>query len=63
MYLIPTFEERVNELFLRGLIPGTIHLSLGQEATEAGTCIALEPDDLATLTAFMETLPEDEGGG
>ena len=50
MCLIRTFEERVNELFLRGLIPGTIHLCLGQEATEAGTCIALAPGDLATLT-------------
>jgi TPP-dependent pyruvate/acetoin dehydrogenase alpha subunit len=37
-------------LFLRGLIPGTIHLSLGQEATVAGACLALSPDDLITLT-------------
>jgi acetoin:2,6-dichlorophenolindophenol oxidoreductase subunit alpha len=50
MFLIREFENRANELFLRGLMPGTIHLSHGQEATPVGTCLALRDDDLITLT-------------
>lgn len=50
MYLIRHFEQRVNELFLQGIMPGTIHLSLGQEATTVGTCLALRNDDVITLT-------------
>jgi pyruvate dehydrogenase E1 component alpha subunit len=50
MFLIRTFELRVNELFLRGLIPGTIHLSHGQEASTVGACSALRPDDMITMT-------------
>ena len=50
MYLIREFENRANELFLRGLMPGTIHLSHGQEATPVGTCLALQENDLVTLT-------------
>ena len=50
MYLIRSFELRVNDLFLRGLMPGTIHLSHGQEATTVGTCLALRQEDVITLT-------------
>jgi acetoin:2,6-dichlorophenolindophenol oxidoreductase subunit alpha len=50
MVLIRRFEEKVNELFLKGVMPGTIHLSLGQEATTVGACMALRPDDVITLT-------------
>jgi TPP-dependent pyruvate/acetoin dehydrogenase alpha subunit len=50
MYLIRHFEQKVNELFLKGIMPGTIHLSLGQEATTVGACLALQPDDVITLT-------------
>jgi TPP-dependent pyruvate/acetoin dehydrogenase alpha subunit len=50
MFLIRNFELTVNDLFLRGLMPGTIHLSHGQEATAVGTCLALRPDDVITLT-------------
>jgi len=50
MALIRAVELRINELFLRGLVPGTIHLSHGQEATTVGTCLALEPSDTITLT-------------
>ena len=50
MFLIRHFEQKVNELFLQGIMPGTIHLSLGQEAVTVGACLALEPDDLITLT-------------
>src|SRR5215212_8282588 len=50
MVLIRQFETKVNELFLKGIMPGTIHLSLGQEATTVGSCLALQPDDVITLT-------------
>lgn len=50
MFLIRNFEQRVNELFLKGVMPGTIHLSLGQEATTVGACLALEQRDVITLT-------------
>jgi len=50
MYLIRHFEQRVNELFLQGIMPGTIHLSLGQEATTVGACLALNTEDVITLT-------------
>lgn len=50
MVLIRQFEHKVNELFLQGIMPGTIHLSLGQEATTVGACLALQPDDVITLT-------------
>ncbi len=50
MFLIRHFEQKVNELFLKGIMPGTIHLSLGQEATTVGACLALRPDDVITLT-------------
>ena len=50
MFLIRIFEQKVNELFLQGIMPGTIHLSLGQEATTVGACTALKADDVITLT-------------
>lgn len=50
MLRIREFELRVNALFLAGHIPGTIHLSLGQEACAAGACGPLHPTDWATLT-------------
>jgi TPP-dependent pyruvate/acetoin dehydrogenase alpha subunit len=50
MFLIRHFELTVNDLFLRGLMPGTIHLSHGQEATAVGACLALQKEDVITLT-------------
>jgi TPP-dependent pyruvate/acetoin dehydrogenase alpha subunit len=50
MVLIRQFELTVNDLFLRGLMPGTIHLSHGQEAAAVGACLALHEDDVITLT-------------
>lgn len=50
MFLIRRFETVVNDLFLRGEVPGTIHLCRGQEATLAGTMVALESKDRITLT-------------
>lgn len=45
MLRIRRFEERAKELFLEGVIKGTAHSSVGQEAIAAGACAALDPDD------------------
>lgn len=50
MVLIRSFELAVNQLFLKGLMPGTIHLSHGQEAVPVGVCQAIERTDFITLT-------------
>jgi TPP-dependent pyruvate/acetoin dehydrogenase alpha subunit len=44
MFLIRRFEEMVNELYLQGKIPSTLHLYIGQEAVAAGVCGALRAD-------------------
>lgn len=45
MLRIRHFETRAKELFLKGVIKGTAHSSVGQEAIAAGACRALQPDD------------------
>lgn len=50
MYLIRRFEEGAEDCYTRGLIHGTMHLSIGQEASAVGSCMALEPDDQITST-------------
>ncbi len=45
MCLIRAFETRLDELFLQGVILGTTHLCIGQEACAVGACWALEPED------------------
>jgi len=50
MWTIRRFEEAVDELFARGLMHGTMHLSIGQEAVATGACLALRNDDLITST-------------
>jgi len=50
MWAARRFEEAVDELFARGLMHGTMHLSIGQEASATGTCLALRPDDMITST-------------
>ena len=50
MLLIRSFELAVNQLFLKGLMPGTIHLSHGQEAVPVGVCSAIGAADFITLT-------------
>jgi pyruvate dehydrogenase E1 component alpha subunit len=44
------FEKRAQDLFLEGLIKGTSHLALGQEAVAAGFAAALRPEDLVFCT-------------
>ncbi|MDI9569061.1 MAG: thiamine pyrophosphate-dependent dehydrogenase E1 component subunit alpha [bacterium] len=50
MYTIRVFEERVNELFLAGKIPGFVHLYIGEEAIATGVCAVLSKDDYITST-------------
>ena len=50
MMLIRLFEEALEEMFSRGLLHGTMHLSIGQEASAAGACLALDKEDLNTST-------------
>jgi pyruvate dehydrogenase E1 component alpha subunit len=48
MRRIRTFEERVNELFVRGQSAGSmLHMSIGEESV-AGVCQAMEPGDSFT---------------
>ncbi len=50
MVKIREFEERVNELYTRALMPGLAHLYIGQEAVAVGVCEALHRDDYITST-------------
>src|SRR5262245_46600083 len=50
MVTIRLFEEQVNELYTRALMPGLAHLYSGEEAVAVGICEALRPDDYITST-------------
>src|SRR5262249_27289610 len=50
MLTIRFFEEKAIDLFSQGLIPGSTHPCIGQEAIAVGACAALRPDDLALAT-------------
>jgi 2-oxoisovalerate dehydrogenase E1 component len=50
MLRIRGFEERVAQLYRDGLVPGFVHLSIGQEGAAVGACWALRPDDVITST-------------
>ena len=50
MLTIRLFEEALEDLYGRGLLHGTMHLSIGQEASATGTCGALDDGDLITST-------------
>ena len=50
MWSIRVFEEAVEELFSRGLLHGTMHLTIGQEAVAEGVCDALDEGDFITST-------------
>jgi pyruvate dehydrogenase E1 component alpha subunit len=44
------FEQRTHELFLAGLVRGTTHLGIGQEAVAAGFAAAMHDDDYTFCT-------------
>jgi len=50
MYEIRYFEEKAEELYIRGLVHGTMHLSTGQEGSAVGAVFALRPDDYILST-------------
>jgi acetoin:2,6-dichlorophenolindophenol oxidoreductase subunit alpha len=50
MQMIRLFEEQVNELYTRALMPGLAHLYVGEEAVAVGICEALHTDDYITST-------------
>ena len=50
MLAIRLFEERVNDLYTRALMPGLAHLYIGEEAVAVGVCAALRRDDYITST-------------
>src|ERR1035438_72832 len=50
MQMIRLFEEQVNELYTRALMPGLAHLYVGEEAVAVGICEALNKNDYITST-------------
>ena len=50
MLLVRAFEEKTGELFQQNLIPGFIHLSIGEEASSVGTCSVLRKEDYVAST-------------
>jgi pyruvate dehydrogenase E1 component alpha subunit len=50
MVSIRLFEEQVNELYTRALMPGLAHLYIGEEAVAVGICETLRADDYITST-------------
>lgn len=50
MALIRQFEDYLYQLFLQGLVPGTLHQYQGQEAVAVGVCSALRQDDVIFST-------------
>jgi 2-oxoisovalerate dehydrogenase E1 component len=45
MLVIRRFEERTSRLYADGVVPGFVHLSIGQEATAVGACWGLRRSD------------------
>ncbi len=50
MNRIRNFEEKAAECFTKGMLAGNIHLSIGQEAAEAGAFAAIQEKDYFTST-------------
>lgn len=50
MLLIRKFEERVASIYGKGIIPGIVHLYIGEEAVAAGVCANLRDSDMITST-------------
>ena len=70
MLLIRRFEEKVEERFRAGELPGFLHVAIGQEAVAVGVCQAMDDGDVfaSTHRAHGHTLarghaPERGHGG
>src|SRR5215212_9228107 len=58
MLLIRRFEEKVEERFRAGELPGFLHVAIGQEAVAVGVCQAMDDGDVfaSTHRAHWHTL-------
>jgi len=61
MLKIRLFEQAVMQQLEAGLIPGPVHLSIGQEAAIAGACMALRDDDFVFGTHRSHGHPIGKG--
>ncbi|HEX2345781.1 MAG TPA: thiamine pyrophosphate-dependent dehydrogenase E1 component subunit alpha [Gaiellaceae bacterium] len=50
MLLVRRFEEKVEERFRAGELPGFLHVAIGQEAVATGVCSALRREDVIAST-------------
>ena len=50
MLLVRRFEEKVEERFRAGELPGFLHVAIGQEACAVGVCRALDEGDVIAST-------------
>jgi len=50
MVMIRAFEDKVNDLYKRAIMPGLAHLYSGEEAVAVGVCQTLHRDDYITST-------------
>jgi TPP-dependent pyruvate/acetoin dehydrogenase alpha subunit len=50
MLVIRRFEEKVEDRFRAGELPGFLHVAIGQEAVASGVCAALEEGDVIAST-------------
>src|ERR1700720_2795627 len=50
MQMIRLFEEQVNQLYTRAVMPGLAHLYIGEEAVAVGICETLKREDYVTST-------------
>lgn len=50
MLTIRLFEEKIQDLYARGFIPGLAHLCIGEEAVAVGVCGNLNREDYITST-------------
>jgi pyruvate dehydrogenase E1 component alpha subunit len=50
MYTIRAFEEKAEDLYAQGKVHGTMHLSIGEEASAVGSIAALRADDFILST-------------
>lgn len=50
MFEIRQFELKAQEIYRSGVLPGFIHLYIGEEAVAAGVCATLQPNDLIFST-------------
>jgi pyruvate dehydrogenase E1 component alpha subunit len=50
MVRIRDFEEAAADCFMKGMLAGNIHLSIGQEAVASGACYAMDKEDYMTTT-------------